>query len=57
MAGRHNWVNTRLIRYADDFVVMARYQGARIDEWISGRLEYWLGYRRSCIYRGQSFLS
>lgn len=37
------WANARLVRYADDFVIMARYQGARIDEWISHRLEDWLG--------------
>jgi len=37
------WANARLVRYADDFVIMARYQSARIDEWISHRLEDWLG--------------
>ncbi len=31
------------MRYADDFVVMARYQGVRIDEWISHQQEEWLG--------------
>lgn len=41
--GPGNWANARLVRYADDFVVMARYQGARIDEWISQKLEGWLG--------------
>jgi RNA-directed DNA polymerase len=41
--GPGNWANARLVRYADDFVIMARYQGARIDEWISRRLEDWLG--------------
>lgn len=41
--GPGNWANARLVRYADDFVVMARYQGARIDEWISRKLEEWLG--------------
>lgn len=42
-SGPARWANARLVRYADDFVVMARYQGARIDEWISNRLEDWLG--------------
>ncbi len=37
------WANARLVRYADDFVVLARYQGARIDEWINLELEEWLG--------------
>jgi RNA-directed DNA polymerase len=41
--GPAKWADARLVRYADDFVVMARYQGARIDEWISNRLEDWLG--------------
>lgn len=41
--GPARWAGARLIRYADDFVVMARYQGARIDEWISRELEEWLG--------------
>ncbi len=41
--GPGNWANARLVRFADDFVVMARYQGARIDEWISQKLEGWLG--------------
>ena len=29
----------RLIRYADDFVIMARYVGSRITEWMGGLLE------------------
>lgn len=41
--GPDQWAGARLIRYADDFVVMARYQGHRIDEWISRQLEDWLG--------------
>ncbi len=41
--GPGKWANARLIRYADDFVIMARYQGARINEWIDERLEKWLG--------------
>jgi len=41
--GPQNWANARLVRYADDFVVLARYQGYRIDEWIGRQLEDWLG--------------
>ena len=41
--GPAHWANARLVRYADDFVVMARYQGARIEEWLTGHLEEWLG--------------
>ena len=42
-SGPAHWANARLVRYADDFVVMARYQGARIEEWLTGHLEEWLG--------------
>ena len=31
------------MRYADDFVILARYQGNRIDEWVKGTLEEWMG--------------
>jgi len=33
------FANARLIRYADDFVVMARYMGKRIVDWIEGVIE------------------
>lgn len=49
--GPGTWANARLVRYADDFVVMARYQGTRMDEWISRQLEDWLGL---CINRHKS---
>ena len=35
----HRFANARLVRYADDFVVMARYIGKRITDWIEGTLE------------------
>ena len=41
--GPRHWANARLIRYADDFVIMAKYQGHRIDQWLVGKLENWLG--------------
>ena len=31
------------MRYADDFVVLARYQGDRLTGWIEHKLEGWLG--------------
>ncbi len=40
--GPRHWANARLVRYADDFVVMARYQGLRISEWLDAKLEGWL---------------
>jgi len=41
--GPRHRANARLVRYADDFVVMARHQGFRIDEWLDAKLEGWLG--------------
>lgn len=33
------FANARLVRYADDFLVQARYMGSRIINWIEGNLE------------------
>jgi len=41
--GPRHWANARLVRYADDFVILAKYQGHRIDEWLDATLEGWLG--------------
>jgi RNA-directed DNA polymerase len=41
--GPANWAKARLTRYADDFVIQARYQGSRLKDWIEGQLEGWLG--------------
>jgi RNA-directed DNA polymerase len=35
----------KLTRYADDFVVQARYVGTRLRGWIEDKLEGWLGLR------------
>jgi len=37
--GPGTWANARLVRYADDFVVLARYQTRRLVDWIEGALE------------------
>ena len=40
--GRHGpaqFANARLVRYADDFVVLARYMGPRLVAWIEAQLE------------------
>lgn len=37
------FANARLIRYADDFVVMARWMGNQITEWLEHTLEHELG--------------
>ena len=41
--GPGQWANARLVRYADDFVIMARYIGARMTRWTETILEGWLG--------------
>ena len=33
------WARARLVRYADDFVVLARFISPRLREWIEGKLE------------------
>lgn len=37
------WANAKLVRYADDFVVLARYVGNRIERYIEEKLEEWMG--------------
>ena len=41
--GPANWANARLVRYADDFVVLAQHQSSRISDWIEAKLESWMG--------------
>jgi len=41
--GPYRAANARLVRYADDFVVMARWMGPRIVRWLEGKLEGELG--------------
>jgi RNA-directed DNA polymerase len=41
--GPYRRANARLIRYADDFVVMARWMGSRITTWLERKLEGELG--------------
>lgn len=41
--GPRHWANARLVRYADDFVVLARHQGRRMEQWIHEQLEGWMG--------------
>lgn len=43
LSGPANWANARIVRYADDFVIMARYQGKRVREFIESKIESWLG--------------
>ena len=37
--GPSRWANAKLVRYADDFVVLARYQSQQLVQWIENLLE------------------
>jgi RNA-directed DNA polymerase len=41
--GPGQWANAKLVRYADDFVVLARYQSKRLAQFIEAKLEQWMG--------------
>lgn len=41
--GPAQFANAKLVRYADDFVILARYQGPRLTAWVESILEGWLG--------------
>lgn len=39
------WARAHLVRYADDFVIMARFIDKRITGWVEGTVEDWLGLK------------
>jgi RNA-directed DNA polymerase len=41
--GPAHWAKARLVRYADDFVVLARHPSQRLRQYLEGKLEKWLG--------------
>ncbi len=41
--GPSQWARAKLVRYADDFVVLARWQGPRLRAWVEEKLETWMG--------------
>ena len=41
--GPAQFAKAKLVRYADDFVVLARYQGPKLIAWVENTLENWLG--------------
>jgi RNA-directed DNA polymerase len=43
--GPAQWAGAKLIRYADDFVVLARFQRGRLRNFIEEKLERWLGLK------------
>jgi RNA-directed DNA polymerase len=43
--GPAQWAKARLVRYADDFVILARYVGPRMTRWIEEKIETRLGLK------------
>jgi RNA-directed DNA polymerase len=41
--GPAKWAGAKLVRYADDFVVLALYQSPRLTGWIEEKIETWMG--------------
>ena len=41
--GPAHWAKAKMVRYADDFVVLARYQGPQLRAFIETKLETWMG--------------
>lgn len=41
--GPAQWARAKLVRYADDFVVLGRYQGEKLSGWIESKIEGWMG--------------
>ena len=41
--GPARWAKAELVRYADDFVVLARYLTPNLRGWIEEKLETWMG--------------
>ncbi len=41
--GPAQWAKAKLVRYADDFVVLARYQSTKLIGFIESKLEGWMG--------------
>lgn len=44
-SGPGTWANAKLVRYADDFVILARYQSKRLIDWVERELEGRFGLR------------
>jgi RNA-directed DNA polymerase len=40
--GPYHWANARLVRYADDFVILAKYAGQRIEQFAEQTLQEWM---------------
>ena len=40
--GPYRWANARFVRYADDFVILAKYVGQRIEQFVEQTLQEWM---------------
>jgi RNA-directed DNA polymerase len=51
--GPAHFAKAKLVRYADDLVILARYQGPRLIAWVEATLEDWLGLKinrdKTCV--------
>jgi len=43
--GPYHWANARLVRYADDFVILAKYTGGRIEQFVEQTLQEWMALK------------
>ena len=43
--GPYHWANARLVRYADDFVILAKYVGQRLEQFVEQTLQEWMGLK------------
>jgi len=43
--GPAQWASAKLVRYADDFVILARYIGPQLEAFIEAKIEGWLGLK------------
>ncbi len=41
--GPANWAKAQMVRYADDFVILARYQSDKLIKWVESKIEDWMG--------------
>lgn len=41
--GPAHWAGAKLVRYADDFVVLTRKESPKLGEWIEEKIETWMG--------------
>ncbi len=43
--GPYRWAHARLVRYADDFVILAKYVGGRLERFVAQTLQEWMQWQ------------